>query len=52
MDRFEEGNTSEATCLEGGGILILVESPRIGSSQATVLEDAQNLGSSDVFSNS
>ena len=52
MDRVEEGSTDEGTCWEGGGgVLIPVESPRIGSSQAVVLEYAQALGSSDVFIN-
>ena len=48
MDRVEEGSTGEATCWEGGGILILVESLGIGSSQAVVLEDAQALDFSDI----
>ena len=42
MERVEEGSTDEGMLWEGGGgIVIPVESPGIGSSQATVLEDAQ-----------
>ena len=53
MDGVEEGSTDEGTCWEGGGgILILVESPGIGYSQAAVLEDAQTLKNFDVFINS
>ena len=52
MDRVVEGNTDEDTCWEGGGILIPVESPGIGSSQAVVLEDAQPLDFSDISKNS
>ena len=52
MGRVVEGSTDEATCLEGGGILIPVESPGIGSSQAAVLEDAQPLDFSNVSKNS
>ena len=52
MDRVEEGSTDGDTCWEGGGILVLVESPGIGSSQAAVLEDAQPLDFSDVSKNS
>ena len=52
MDRDVEGITDEYICGEGGGILILVESPGIGSSQATVLKDTQTLKFSDVFINS
>ena len=53
MDKVEEGRSDEGTCWEGGGhILVPVESPGIGSSQATVLEDAQTLEFSDVFINS
>ena len=53
MDKVEEGNIDEGTCWEGGGgILILVESPGIGSSQETVLDDAQPLDFSDVSKNS
>ena len=52
MDRDVEGNTDENICREGGGILILVESPGIGSSQTTVLENAQALDFSYIFKNS
>ena len=52
LDRVVEGSTDENICREGGGILIPVESPRIGSSQAIVLEDAQPLDFSDVSKNS
>ena len=52
MDRVVEGSTDEDTCWEGGGILILVESPGIGSSQEAVLEDGQTLDFSDVSKNS
>ena len=48
MERDVEGNTDENICREGGGILILVESPGIGSSQASVLEDAQALDFSNI----
>ena len=48
MERDMEGNIDEDICWEGGGILIPVESPGIGSSQAVVLEDAQALDFSDV----
>ena len=48
MDRVVEGSTDENICQEGSGILILVESPGIGSSQAAVLEDAQALDFSDI----
>ena len=51
MDRDVEGGTGKNICWEGGGILIQVESPGIGSSQAAVLEDAQALDFSDVSKN-
>ena len=47
-----EGSIDEDICREGGGILIPVESPGIGSSQAAVLEDAQTLAFFDVSINS
>ena len=44
--------TDEGIFWEGGGsILIPVESPGIGYSQAVVLEDAQTLEFFDVFIN-
>ena len=50
---MEEGIIDIASNWEGGGgKLIPVESPGIGSSQAAVLEDAQTLEFSDVFINS
>ena len=53
MERVEEGSTDVASSWEGGGgKLIPMESPGIGSSQAAVLEDAQTLEFSDVFINS
>ena len=52
MDKDVEGSTDENICWEGGGILIPVESPGIGSSQVVVLEDAQPLDFSDVSKNS
>ena len=52
IDRVEGGSTGGATCEEGGGILIPVESPRIGCSQVAVLEDAQTLYFSNVSKNS
>ena len=51
MEKVVEGSTDENICREGGGILIPVESPGIGSSQAAVLEDAQALDFSDVSKN-
>ena len=48
MDRVVEGSIDENICQEGGGILIPVESPGIGSSQAAVPEDAQALDFSDI----
>ena len=48
MDMEVEGSTDEDIYWEGDGILIPVNSPRIGPSQATVLEDAQPLDFSDV----
>ena len=48
IDRVEEGSIDEG----GGGILIPVELPQIGSSQEAVLEYSQTLGFSDVFINS
>ena len=52
MDRVVKGSTNQATYWEGGGILIPVESPGIGSSQVAVLEYAQPLDFSDVSKNS
>ena len=52
MERVEEGSTDVGSSWEGGGKLIPVESPGIGSSQVAVLEDAQTLEFSDVFINS
>ena len=52
MERVEEGSTDIGSSWEGGGKLIPVESPGIGSSQVAVLEDAQTLKCSDVFINS
>ena len=53
MERVEEGSTDGGSSWEGGGgKLIPVESPRIGSSQAAVLEYDQTLKFSDVFINS
>ena len=43
MERVEEGSTNVGSSREGGGKLIPVEAPGIGSSQAVVLEDAQTL---------
>ena len=51
MEMDVEGDTDENICWEGDGILIPVESPKIGSSQAAVLEDAQALDFSDVSKN-
>ena len=48
MERDVEGSVDEDICREGCGILIPVELPGIGSSQAAVLEDAQALDFSDV----
>ena len=53
MERVEEGSTDVGSSWEGGGgKIILVESPGIGSSQVAVLEDAQTLNFFDVFINS
>ena len=48
MDRVVEGSTDENILRVGGGILIPVESPGIGPSQATMLEDAQALDFFDI----
>ena len=52
MERVEEGSTDVGSSWEGGGKIIPLESPAIGSSQAAVLEDAQTLKFSAVFINS
>ena len=53
MERVEEGSTDVGSSWEGGGGKIIpVESPGIGSSQEAVLEDPQTLKFSDVFINS
>ena len=53
MGRVEEGSTDIASSWEGGGgKIILVETPGIGSSQEAVLEDAQTPELSNVFMNS
>ena len=53
MERVEEGTTSVGgSWKSAGGKIIPVESPGIGSSQATVLKDAQPLYFSDLSKNS
>ena len=49
MERVEEGSTDVGSSWEGGGgNIIPVESPGIGSSKATMLEDEQKLKFSNV----
>ena len=52
MERVEEGSIDVGSSWEGGGgKIIRVDWPGIGSSQEVVLEDAQTLEFSDVFIN-
>ena len=53
MKMVEEGSTDIASSWEGGGGKIIpVESPGIGSSQVAALEDTQTQKIYDVFINS
>ena len=53
MERVEEDTTDVGGSWKSvGGKFIPLESPRIGSSQAVVLEDTQTLKFYDVFINS
>ena len=52
MERVEEGSNDVGSCWEGGGgKLISVESPGIGSTQAATLEYSSTLKFSDSIKN-